>query len=476
MTKVSPVHSIASNAAQVLKQSKLAQTLAFQEGQGGGTAMKFLQDTGTAWMPKILISRSKAEGAEVSLLEFGESAMTYALPTLLGPGLASLFFRAAGKSEGFRKQLLTQTFEQLKHEGNAQAVHRAMAAKAGMILTTIGGIGLWGESLVNYGKNLMTAKVFKKNTFSDVINLNPETASTASDAKAIDESPQVRKARRRIVQATAAFGGIVGSSVLLARFGHRFGWSKALSQKMVKHLDFDFAHKEGGKVAFGLGNRKGLLGAIMLTCAIPYLDSARDGYERLETAIRLPVVFAYILYGQEFVQKLMFKNFPGLFKGALDDKNQLLSTQQIAQNAVQGHWKEGQAWSSDIQQKILQDMKRPMVSKAMTVAFPLLSGVFVTGIGLGLFNRLLTAHRFKKQAQQQPAVPAAGMTAASEMSSAPATPSLTPSARSFGFSAASQPWSNHPANPGFTGFQTLTAPLSLPAPIQQSVVTPVAYR
>lgn len=443
--------------------------------------MKFLQDTGTAWMPKILISRSKAEGAEVSLLEFGESAMTYALPTLLGPGLANLFFKAAGKSEGFGKQLLTQTFDQLKNEGHSNAVQRAMAAKAGLILTTIGGIGLWGESLVNYGKNLMTAKVFKKNTFSDVINLgpaptNPAAESQSTGSQSIEDSPQVRKARRRIVQATAAFGGIVASSVLLARFGHRFGWSKALSQKMVKHLDFDFAHQEGGKVAFGLGNRKGLLGAIMLTCAIPYLDSARDGYERLETAIRLPVVFAYILYGQEFVQKLMFKTFPSLFKGALDENNQLLSTQQIAQTAVQKNWKEGQVWNSEVQQKVLAEMKRPLVSKAMTVAFPLLSGIFVTGIGLGLFNRLLTAHRFKKQAPQQPPVAAAGMTGATGIPSAPTTPPLTPSAKSFGFSAASQPWSSHPVSSAFTGFQTLTAPLSLPAPIQQSVVTPVAYR
>jgi hypothetical protein len=467
----------------VLKQSKLAKALAFQEGQGGGTTMKFLQDTGTAWMPKILISRSKAEGAEVSLLEFGESAMTYALPTLLGPGLANLFFKSAGKSEGFGKQLLTQTFEQLKNKGNAEAVHRAMAAKAGMILTTIGGIGLWGESLVNYGKNLMTAKVFKKDTFSDVINLGPAPANSTTESQStgsqsngpqsIDDSPQVRKAKRRILQTTAAFGGIVGSSVLLARFGHRFGWSKALSQKMVKHLDFDFAHKEGGKVAFGLGNRKGLLGAIMLTCSIPYLDSARDGYERLETAIRLPVVFAYILYGQELVQKLMFKTFPWLFKGALDEKNQLLSTRQIAQNAVQGHWKEGQAWTSDIQQKILADMKRPMASKAMTVAFPLLSGIFVTGIGLGLFNRLLTAHRFRKQAQPQSSVPAEGGGSASGL----ATRAFTRSAIPFGLPATSfQAWPGHPANPGFTGFQTLSAPLPLPAPPRQSVVTPVAYR
>ncbi len=477
MTKVPPVSSIASNAAHVLKQSKLAKALAFQEGQGGGTTMKFLQDTGTAWMPKILISRSKAEGAEVSLLEFGESAMTYALPTLFGPGLANLFFKVSGKSEGFRKQLLTQTFDQLKTEGNSEAAHRAMAAKAGIILTTIGGIGLWGESLVNYGKNLMTAKVFKKDTFSDVINLGQSSgqsfASTTNDSSAIDDSPKVRKAKRRIVQATAAFGGILGSSFLLARFGHRFDWSKALSRKMVKHLDFDFAHKEGGKVAFGLGNRKGMLGAIMLTCSIPYLDSARDGYERLETAIRLPVVFAYILYGQEFVQKLMFKTFPGLFRGALDEKSQLLSTQQIAQNVVQQHWKAGQDWSPEVQQKVLADMRRPMVSKAMTVAFPLLSGILVTGIGLGLFNRLLTSYRFKKQAQQ-PAVPVAGIPGTTGIPNASTSSSMTPSATPFGFSATPQSWASHPTRPGFTGFQNTTGPLAIPA--AQPVVTPVAYR
>lgn len=403
------IPNLSATATRLLRQSRFAKTLAFQEGQGGGTTMRFLQDTGSAWLPKILISRSGAEGAEVSLLEFGESAMTYGLPALLGPGLGKAFYQLLGKNKGFERKLLSSTHPSLmalREQGSTEgvkAVDKAMAVKSAVILSTIGAIGLWGESLVNYGKNLMTAKVFHKDKFSDVVNLSQGQIAVGD----MDHSPQVKKAKRRIKQMTGVMAGILGGAFLLARFGHRAEALRKFSGQVVKHLDFGFGRTEAGKVTYGLGNRKGLLGAIMLVCSFPYLDSARDNYERLETALRLPIVFSYILFGQEWIQKGMIKLFPGLFKGALDDKNQVLGVQQIAENALKAAAKGGSTITPEIERAAAQEMRQGLLAKGMSVGVPLASGILVTGLGLGLINRFLTAYRFKKQ--NQPGSPPQGL-------------------------------------------------------------------
>jgi hypothetical protein len=394
------VSNLSASVARLASKSRLYQALAFQEGQGGGTAMKFLQDTGSAWLPKMMVSRSKAEGAEVSLLEFGESAMTYALPMFLGPGLASLFFKLAGKNKVFDKKLLTETYETLMKAGDQKAAGQAMVTKAAVILSTIGGIGLWGESLVNYGKNLMTAKVFKKDKFSDVINLTqgqiqPQWANG-------QESPQVQKAKKRIKQATGAFAALLGGAFLLAKFGHRSEYLKKISEQTVRHLDFGFAKNSRGNVVYGLGNRKGLLGAMMLTCSLPYLDSARDGYERLETALRLPVVFGYILYGQEIIQKAITRAFPGLFEGALDSDGNVMSTRQIAKAALTRVSNGSHSISPEMEKLAAPQIQRSLQAKSLTVAVPLASGLLVSGLGLGLLNRFLTHYRFKRQNSSEP--------------------------------------------------------------------------
>lgn len=394
------VSNLSASVARVASQSRLYKTLAFQESQGGGTAMKFLQDTGSAWLPKIIISRSKAEGAEVSLLEFGESALTYALPMFLGPGLASLFFKLAGQNKAFDKKLLTETYEALMKAGDQKAADRAMVTKAAVILSTIGGIGLWGESLVNYGKNLMTAKVFKKDKFSDVINLTP--GQMQPQWANVQESPQVEKAKKRIQQATGAFAVLLGGAFLLAKFGHHSEGLKKISQQTVKHLDFGFAKNKQGNVVYGLGNKKGLLGAIMLTCSLPYLDSARDGYERLETALRLPVVFGYILYGQEIIQKWMTQTFPGAFEGALDSSGNVMSTRQIAEAALTKVANGSPSISLEMEKLAAPQIHRSLQAKSLTVVVPLVSGLLVTGLGLGLLNRLLTQYRFKRQNSAEP--------------------------------------------------------------------------
>ncbi len=381
----------------------LGRVISHQEGQGGGPVTKFAQDTGVGWLPKLVVSRTLVEGLEVSFLEFMESAMAYFLPFWGGPKLARLFHAAAGGQARLDRKLLTRPVEKLS---KAEAA-RAVPVKAAVIIATIGAIGLLGESLVNYGKNLLTAHFFQKDRFIDVVNLRQ--GQMRGDAR---NSPQVRKSRNRIAQVLMAFGGLMAGSLALARFGHRLPKGmQTLLHSGVKRFDFDFS--KGSRYSIG----RGLLGAIMLTSMFPYLDSARDRYERLETLCRLPVVFLYILFGQELLQKGMLKTMPGLFRGILKKESQsaqkqVMSLSEIAQDALQKaaaqhhlplSAKELQLdrLSDAILKTAARNMQAPLRAKALHVAAPLGVGILGTGFGLGLLNRFLTAYRYQCQ-QQQP--------------------------------------------------------------------------
>ena len=58
--------------------------LRLKEGSGGNAHMQFIQDTSILWAPKALISRSKVELFEITLLEFIESGCFYYTPIMVG--------------------------------------------------------------------------------------------------------------------------------------------------------------------------------------------------------------------------------------------------------------------------------------------------------------------------------------------------------------------------------------------------------
>lgn len=409
-----------SPAIELLRRAKapgayraLAQVITHQEGQGGGPMMKFAQDTGVAWLPKALISRSKIEGIETTFLEFLESGMAYFLPFLGGPVLGKLFHSVAGKQAGFDSKLLTTPLAELEKH-HAGTLDRVVPVKAAIIIATIAGIGLLGESLVNYGKNLMTAHFFRKDKFSDVVNLSQGHMQCS-----VENSPQVQKSRRRLKQVLLAFTGILGCSMALARFGHSLPSSaKSMLREGVRRFDFDFS--KGRQYSIG----RGLLGGIMLTSLVPYLDSARDKYERMETLCRLPVVFLYILFGQELLQKHMQKSLPNLFKSITrqspQGKTQILELQELTRQAVRQAAREcGKpnlnldnlaGLPADVAMKAARNLQEPLMAKALHVLAPLGVGILGTGLGLGLISRFISAYRYRNEHEQpataQPTYPA----------------------------------------------------------------------
>lgn len=406
-----------SPATELLRRAKapggyraLAGLISHQEGQGGGPMMKFAQDTGVAWLPKAAVSRTSIEGIETTFLEFLESGMAYFLPFLGGPLLGRLFQSVAGRQAGFDAKLLTTPLADLEKRHTAQ-LDKVVPVKAAVILATIAGIGLMGESLVNYGKNLMTAHFFHKDKFSDVVNLSQ--GQMPHDPA---NSPQVQKSRRRLKQVAMVFGGLLAGSAGLARFGHQLpAAAKRALREGVRRFDFDFS--KGSRYSIG----RGLLGGIMLTSMIPYLDSARDKYERMETLCRLPVVFLYLLFGQEWLQKGLRNSMPTLFKSitesAPDGTPRIMGLDELTQRAVrqatqacgQPNLNTGQRSGAsfsglpkEVAQKAAQTMQEPLMAKALYVLAPLGVGILGTGLALGLLNRYLTAARYRNGTEQTP--------------------------------------------------------------------------
>src|SRR5262249_42155317 len=141
-----------------------------KEGANGRSHMTCVQDTLVALLPRALISRSQAEGFEVGFLEVLESLLIYySVPMLGGP----LFKKIIGRMRctDFQVKAVTRPLEELEHLPAGQMKH-LLPAKGALIISALTLTGIGGEYLINYSKNLMTAHYFKKDKFSDTVNLS----------------------------------------------------------------------------------------------------------------------------------------------------------------------------------------------------------------------------------------------------------------------------------------------------------------
>ena len=78
-----------------------AKLMASQEGADALSNIRFVQDTVTNWAPKAIFSRSKADFAETSFLEFAESFLVYYCPKILGENVfRKAYSKNLGKSLG----------------------------------------------------------------------------------------------------------------------------------------------------------------------------------------------------------------------------------------------------------------------------------------------------------------------------------------------------------------------------------------
>ncbi|MCA9806862.1 MAG: hypothetical protein KC476_02810 [Cyanobacteria bacterium HKST-UBA06] len=346
------------------------------EGAGGYALNKFIQDLGIAAVPRLTVSRSKTERAEISFIELAESLVyCYGIGGAGKYIFENLMHGLVPKSVGLNKSVLTKSVEAIE-KGAPQLARHAVSTKAGILMASVGLMAVSAQYSLHFLKNLMTHNVFKQNKFSDVVNLSH------GKSVADDHNPVVTKAKRRIVQAVSVGGALILAGMGLARFGHKlptplFNVIKA----GVKHLDF--AH---GKKAYTLSQP--LLRYVFAPInVLGYIDAARDNLERVETATRLAVVVPSLLYGQELLESAMESSVKGSMPHLFNPTGSAKTLKQLATEAV------GEAGSLS---KAMPTFAKHMAAKNRIFGAPLLFSILIPGVGVALLNRAWTKYRYNR--------------------------------------------------------------------------------
>ena len=278
-----------------------------QEQASGLSTTRFIQDVSTCLIPKAVFSRSLADLTENTFLETSEETLIYLVPAVLGEKVSRKIF-SKGLDKNLKKEVATTGVELLEKGGKNNKkvlpVKAAIALAAMLIPLT--------EFSLNYIKNLMTLKLFKKSDFRNIASLEDRQ----EDLKHQDK---VRKsAKKHIGIAGGLYAGCLGLAALLATKGKNSKILQNISEFVVapgnklfkkspkaknfvnKYFCMDFA-SENGKLCLS----KGQLTTCVLTGGAGYFGASADrGKENLkETATRFPLVALYVITGSELVEK-----------------------------------------------------------------------------------------------------------------------------------------------------------------------------
>lgn len=276
-----------------------------QEQAAGLSTSRFVQDVTTCLIPKVVFSRSLADLSENTFLEVSEEALIYFVPAILGEKIARNIF-SRKLPNNLKAEVATPAVEMLKKKNSKEI----LPVKAAIALTAMA-IPLT-EFCLNYIKNLMTLKVFKKSDFKNIASLEKSKENTEHQKK-VEKS-----AKRHIGAAASLYAGCLGLAALIASKGKNSKVLQKVSQFVLapgsamfkknnkaknffnKYFSMDFNNQNGRLVL-----SKGQLTNCVLIGGLGYFGASSDrGKENLkETATRFPLVGLYVITGSELVEK-----------------------------------------------------------------------------------------------------------------------------------------------------------------------------
>lgn len=380
-----------------------AKFIAMQEGGSGISNIRFIQDTATNLLPKVIFSRSRADLAETSFLEIAESLLVYYCPTILGE---KIFRKGYSKNlpQTLKKLVSKPTQELIKDKKlNPDDLQKLMKTKAAISISALG-IPLLEFSL-NYIKNLFTLKMFKQADFNNIANLN------SNKHEDTDKQEKVKKsAVKNIKLAAGIFAGCLGiSAVLAGKKGHSkllkilseivltpgnklFPKNAKKAAAVNKYLSLDFADNAGK-----LGLSRGQLTACVFAGGFGYLGAAKDRGKQnfLEVLFRYPLVGFYVITGSELFEK-GFKAIlkkTGKCKDLIGKNLEVPTLKELTNTAVELAKKKNT--SAQIEFKKL--FKQKAVISAVPFAFSIgFMGLFVAGI-----SRAFTKFRYIQEKKKQ---------------------------------------------------------------------------
>ena len=380
----------------------LAQPLRFSakfvnhnEQASGLSTSRFIQDTSTCLLPKAVFARSKADLAENTFLELSESGLVYFAPILVGNAAKNIYTRNLSSET---KKLVTESASKLIEQNNAIS-KRVLPVKAAIALSAL--LIPLTEFTLNYIKNIMTLRVFKKGDFTNIANLENKQEDKQSQNR-------VRQnAHKNIKTAAGVFGLSTLVSVMLAVRGA--SKSKAIqniSEAILapgtkffknnekaknffnKYFSIDYA-SENGKLVLS----KGQLTSCVVIGGAGYFGAAKDRGKQnfLETLFRYPVVGFYVITGSE-----LFENG---FKKLLQSAGKC--TETIGKNLEVPSFKEleniAQKLANAKSTTVEKEFSRLAKQKVLISGVPYIFSIGVMGFFVSGISNLFTKYRFTKE-------------------------------------------------------------------------------
>lgn len=369
------------------------------EQASGLSTSRFIQDTGTCLVPKAVFARSKEDLAENTFLELSESALVYFAPALIGENIARKAFQKGLSEEG--KRLVGESTSKLLQSKNPLA-KKVISIKAAIALCALF-IPLT-EFTLNYFKNLMTLKVFKKGDFNNIANLE-NTKEDKSFQDRIEKS-----AYKNIKRALYAFAASIGLGVLIAKKGANSKTLQNISEAVLEPGTKFFKNNKKAQNFFNkyfsldhdVENGKLVLSKGQLTSCVVigmggYFGAAKDRGKQnfLETLFRLPVVGFYIITGSELFEKG--------FKKLLQKSGKCKET--IGKNLEVPSFDKLEAMAKELAKKnntkIEAEFKKLAKQKVLISGVPFIFSIGFMGFFVAGISNLFTRYRFNKDKKLQ---------------------------------------------------------------------------
>ena len=379
---------------------------------------RFVQDTATNWVPKAVFARSKADLAEMSFLEFGESALFYFAPGLIGEHISRKTFSkfpTINLQTEKKKHIPDSVDTILSNKALAKngADKHLLPIKAAIVLSCAAIPA--AEYALSFAKNLFTLKVFKKSDFNNIANLNKNQKEDTAQQQRVEKSAKSHIKKAAIVSAAS-----LGTGVLFAALGHKSKAiqsiskvilqpgaqiskglekagikSKKLDSFLRKYINFDF-DSSNGKLALSHGQ----LAATVMAGVVGYNQAAKDRgrLDQLEVMTRLPLVAFYTIFGSSLFEH-GFKNilhkknvFPDLIKKTQDNTLITPTREELPELAKQ--------LAKKNKTNVEDEFAKLIKGKATITAVPFLFSLVFMGFTLAGISRLWTQYRYNKQQKE----------------------------------------------------------------------------
>ena len=384
----------------------------FLKSQENLSSTRFIQDTATNWAPKAIFSRSKADFAEMTFLEFLESGIFYFASPILGEKLFRDKIFKNFNPKTIREKVNEQIPKTVKEIVNNDTItdevkRRAISTKAGIVLACAA-IPI-AEYTLSFAKNLFTLKTFKKSNFNNIANLDKNEKEDKNQQERVEKSSK-KQLKKALIY--SAIGVTAGAGLALT--GHKSDTLQKVSKAIlnpgeavgkifksekIKHIlekfSLDFANNNG-KLALS----KGQLALTAIVGLLGYSKAAEDRgkLDVAEVWTRVPLVVFYTIFGGELFEKAFTKileknkKFPDILKRTAEGTLKIPTRAELPALA--------ETIAKTKNSTPIKELSRLTKEKAFIEGVPYAFSLIFMGFTLSAITRLWTQFRYNHQQKE----------------------------------------------------------------------------